>query len=245
MTEERSSSGSSSPLKTMFKGLAFLLVLMVVLAVGTVFLLPTIISSDFGRNKVISAASESLQRPVSLEDLSFSWGDGLSLTNLNITNADQSPFIGLKELAVKLSWSALASSKVVIDSCLIKGLDITVIRDEAGQTSIDDLLVPAETAPTPPTKKEEKTTGALPAVFLDAHLQEGHLTFIDKRLGTTTEIRDLGTDVTVRSLLEPIDFFAYGKCGAEQSGSRAITPGGECSARIGRGDRSPQGQRHR
>ncbi len=208
MSKKISSTRRFSPLRTIVKGALTLFIVVLVLTVGAVVLLPSIISSDFGRNRVIALASENLQRPVSLENLSFSWAKGVDLSNLTIKNADQSPFIDLHELKVKVSWLALAARRVVVDSCLVKGLSVVITRDKSGKTSIDDLLAPTGEAPV--QRKAEEATKTLPAVFLDAHLQEGHLTFIDKRLETTTEIRNLRTDVTVRSLIEPIDFLLKG-----------------------------------
>lgn len=211
MTQHDSTSRRSSLPTVIIKGLVIFLVIVLILGAAALVILPPLISSDSGRSRVVSLASERLQRPVSLEDLSFSWQKGFSLENLTIRNRDDSPFLDLAIGRIDLAWSALAKGTVVIESLLLDGLSVVITRDKKGNTSIDDLLAPPESERAKEDeKKAEEGRRDVSAIFLDAHVQDSRVTFIDQRLNRTTRIEDLIIDLTVQSLAKPIEFLLKG-----------------------------------
>jgi uncharacterized protein involved in outer membrane biogenesis len=98
--------------------------------------LPALLSSDFARKKIESYLSQELKKPVSIEAISFSWGEGLAVSNFTSVNRDQTPFVNLAALKLLLSWSSLLSGKLDIVTLDIKGIDVTVTRDKEGKTTV-------------------------------------------------------------------------------------------------------------
>ncbi|MBW1678589.1 MAG: hypothetical protein JRJ08_00345 [Deltaproteobacteria bacterium] len=202
-------SQKTSPIRRIFKWVIRLAVIGLILVIALFLALPPLLSSDFGRKKVAAYLAENLQKPVSIDKLSFSWRKGLGVSGLNINNKDQSPFLKLRDFRLIISWPALAARKIAIQTLNINGIELIIIRDKSGRTNISDLLEPSEKEA--PSKEEaEFPPKAFPALFLEAQLKDGHFTFIDQRLDTTTRIKDLTADLSIRSLTEPIKFLLKG-----------------------------------
>ena len=70
--------------------LGFIIAVMVV-CLAMVFALPSLISSNFARQKIEGYVSQGLKKPVSIEGISFSWGEGLAVSNFKSVNSDQTP----------------------------------------------------------------------------------------------------------------------------------------------------------
>jgi len=215
----------SSLLKRIIKVGIILLVGFIILAGVAVLLLPSLISSDFGRRQVVSTVETSMNRPTSLENLTFSWQEGLALKNFTVTGQDQSPFLHVDSLTLDVTWPALMTGTVSIESLMIDGLAVTITRDEEGITSIDDLIAPKEPQEqkTEPAEKAEEKPFSLPAVFMDAHVKNSRMTFIDKRLNTTTEISNLAADITVESLTQPINMLVEADIAVDDKPTEHVT----------------------
>jgi len=204
MNPKRISSPSPSLLRFIVKGVISIAVIAVILAMAAFFVVPYLISSDFGREKVAALLARKMERPVSIDRLSLSWSKGVALTGLTIKNQDQSPLLALNDFKVTVSWPDLLARKISVQTLAIDGIEVTLVRDAAGKMNISDLLEASEKAP--PAKKETSPLPKkLPALFLDAHLKNGTFIFIDQRLDSTTRIQNLNADVSVRSLTEPIE----------------------------------------
>ena len=66
-------------------------IFVIVVGITIVLALPAVLSSDFARQKIESYMSQELQKPVSIQEISFSWGEGLSVSNFVSVNQDQTP----------------------------------------------------------------------------------------------------------------------------------------------------------
>ena len=119
-------------------------IFVIVVGITIVLALPAVLSSDFARQKIESYVSQELQKPVSIQEISFSWGEGLSVSNFKSVNQDQTPFITLSALKLLLSWSSLLSGKLDIVTLDIKGIDVTITRDEKGSKTVSDMQEEAE-----------------------------------------------------------------------------------------------------
>ncbi|MBN2468172.1 MAG: AsmA family protein [Deltaproteobacteria bacterium] len=207
MSAHLSSPRSSHPLKSLIKGVFYLLVTVLIVFILLVVFLPSLLSTDFAKQKIIASLSGSLHRPVSVSSFSFSWTKGVAVSGLSIENNDQSPLLSLKDLTLKVALPPLARRKIVVEALIIDGIEVIITRDPEGKTSINDLLgPPAETAP----KKEAAPPSRLPALLLDAHVKNASLTFVDQRLATTTRISNVAVDITITSLTEPINLLLKG-----------------------------------
>ena len=191
------------------------------------FILPPLLSSDRAREKASLYLAKVFKRPVVMGTLAFSWKDGFSISQLNITNQDRSPLLVLHSVQLLPDWRALLARKFKATSLTIKGIALTIIRDKTGKIRGDDrvaslpqertgladkessTLTPNESlAPRP--KKNSSIYKGFSALFLNAHITEGVFTFIDQRLNTTTQIKQFSADLSVRSLAKPIKFLLQG-----------------------------------
>jgi len=195
MSAKQNSPESFSPIRFILKVVVSCLAITLILIITLLLVLPPLLSSDFAKEKAAVYLAQYLQRPVSIDKLSFSWRKGLVISDVNIKNKDHSPFFNLLDLKLIISWTDLIIGKINIQTLAINGIEAILIRDESGKTNISDLL------------ETETAIITLPALFLDAHLKEGKFTFIDKRLKTTTRIEDLSLDLSVPSLTDPISVF--------------------------------------
>ena len=110
-------------------------IFVLVVCITVVLVLPTVLSSDFARQKIEHSLSRELQKPVSIEKIQFSWSEGLAVTNFKSVNEDQTPFISLSALKLLLSWPSLLSGKLDIVTLDIKGIDVIITRDKDGKTT--------------------------------------------------------------------------------------------------------------
>lgn len=204
MTIRKSSPRTFSLTRFILKLLIGCLAIALILIIMFFFTLPSLLSSDFARENIVSYLSKDLNRPVSINTLSFSWGKGVSLSGLTIKEKDQKPFVALNELKIAPSWLSLLAGKINIEDLSVQGIDVILTRDKSGKTNIQDMLETSEKE-APSKEKEEVTPLKLPALFLNAHIRKGNLTFVDQRLDTTTQIKDLNVDLSIPSLNEPIN----------------------------------------
>lgn len=204
MTTQKSSPKTFSPTRFILKLLISCLAITLILIGLLLLSLPSLLSSDFARENIVSNLSKNIKRDVSIERLSFSWGKGITLSGFVINNQDQKPFVNLNELKLTISWLSLLAGKIDIDDLTIHGIDVILTRDQSGKTNIQDMLETSEKE-APSEKKDESKPFKLPALFLHAHIKNGNLTFVDQRLDTTTQIKDLNLDLSIPSLHEPIN----------------------------------------
>ena len=221
--------------------LGFIIAVMVV-CLAMVFALPSLVSSNFARQKIEGYVSQELKKPVSIDAISFSWGEGLVVSNFKSVNNDQTPFVTLPALKLLLSWPSLLSGKLDIVTLDVKGIDVTITRDKDGKTTLSDMQeTPAEEVA--PKKASKPSAISLSDLFLNARIEEGNFAFIDKRLNTVTRIRGLNADVAIPSLREPLKVSLKGDVilndnppeSIELSGTAHFAPEGEVDLQKGTG----------
>ena len=204
MNAEKTSPQSFFSIRFVLKLIVGCIAAAVIAVIAVLLALPSLLSSDFARQKIEGSLSQELKKPVSIETISFSWGEGLAVSNFTSLNRDQTPFVNLVSLKLLLSWSSLLSGKLDIVTLDIKGIDVTIARDKEGKTTLSDILeTPAEKVP--PEKESKSSAVSLPDLFLNAHIEDGNFSFIDERLNTVTRIRSLNVDVAIPSLSEPLN----------------------------------------
>ena len=221
--------------------LGFIIVVMVV-CLAVVFALPSLLSSNFARQKIEGYVSQELKKPVSIEVIDFSWGEGLAVSNFTSVNADQTPFIKLSTLKLLLSWPSLLSGKLDIVNLDIKGIDVTITRDAEEKRAAGE-MVEAPAPEVSPVKESKSSPLSLTDLFLNAHIEDGNFSFIDKRLSSVTRIRNLNVDVAVPSLREPLNLSLKGDVilndnppeSIELSGTAHFAPEGEVDLEKGTG----------
>ncbi len=188
-------------------GIGTSLVLVLVLAAGSVWVL-----GHLGHPRVkprwIAAVREASGLDVDVDALSVSPGGRLSIAGLRIAQpvarrAFAPDLASLDALDARLDLPALLSGRVRVRAVEVRGVRVTVIQDESGRTSLDDV---ADGLPSP----ESATAAAPPAPSPRSRMLEtGDL---DLDLGAFT-VRDVaacllrteGGAVAARQALEGLD----------------------------------------
>jgi hypothetical protein len=197
---------------------------MVLLVVG---FLPTAVSTDWANSFIRDTASETLGRPVTLENVAWTWSDGIHIKNLVIPDLpafSDRPLAALEYAKIKPDISALLRRRINIE-LRVSGLMVTIIKTPDGTLNLAAL---AETgskketsAPPPETEKIEKpesdqeksndavpakgkTPAGLPAALKDIsasiRLAGINLLYDDQGKNETYQVADLNLDVEAPSV---------------------------------------------
>ncbi len=193
-----------------------------------VSLIPTIVSSNMVKNKIINNLESSLSREVQIDDINMSWSSGLDIKNIHIKDGNGLQgvtFVKVNRILCDIDFLPLIRKQIRINDLLIDSPEIVLQKGKEGVLSGKDISKPVKPTPTPapeivekpvpeisrkPVEKPKYTLLVIPAFLFDtkikAEISNGKFTFIDRRLQEKTIIRDLNTTLNVDSLNKPIEF---------------------------------------
>lgn len=191
--------------KKYFKPICYAFIFILFIAGIFFFIFPFALSSDFTKNKIVSYLSDDLDRPVSIEQVKFSWNKGINVSGFNLSNQDGSPLIGFKNLSVKIFWPSVIFGNIRIDLIALNEINVTLVRDENGILNVVDLM--PKDKKDDGKAKEKSGLKAFAGILLNAGIDKGNIRFIDRRLDTVTNITNLKADFFCRSLAKPIHIF--------------------------------------
>lgn len=190
-----------------------------------VSLIPTIVSSNMVKNKIINNLEASLNREVQIDDIDMSWSSGLDIKNIHIKERDGLPgdtFVKVNRIIFDINFFPLINKQIRINDLIIDSPEIVLQKGREGIFNYEDMSKPDASpeptqvpGPAPVVVKEsvEKpkyTPLVIPAFLFDikikARISNGIFTFIDHQLQEETIIRDLNTTLNIDSLDKPIEF---------------------------------------
>jgi len=209
--------------------LVLLLVAGLVLLVALVALVPSIISSDAVKNSVAGAASEALQRDVSIGELSVGWTSGFRLGELAVKEKSGEDFVSLKAMTCDYRVMPLIGGDVVVQELRVVEPRIYLRRDKDGKLNIDDLMTPSDTPAPPPPPPSPGPSGPveLPNVELHAKIENALFSFEDEAAGETVEVKNFNTNLDMSSVNEglklSVDFDLVAKGRTEHVSLKADT----------------------
>ncbi len=108
-------------------------VLLILVLCLAIVLLPPVVSMQWSAALVENRVSQRLGRDVTIQELDFSWGDGLAVKGLHLPESDRfggGSLLSVETLSLEIAWSALFRKALAVDAR---------IRGVKGQ-----LIVPAE-----------------------------------------------------------------------------------------------------
>lgn len=117
-------------------------VVLAVLAVAVPVLMKKYLPPEKVRELIVSGARKSLHREVKLGGVSYSLLDGLSLTDLSVSEASDfgaGVFASARALRIQIRWLPLLSRKVVVDSVSADGLKVNVVQKTPGVYNFSDI----------------------------------------------------------------------------------------------------------
>lgn len=173
-----------------------------------VYMLPGLVSSDWFRHRFERHLSQTFQRTLSLEQLQWSWSDGIRLKELSIT--DDAAFsdrklVRLKRASFTLDLKKLFQRRLIFDLEL-EGLDIRLIRNPDGRTNLEGFLSGIK----PRKKVKPKAApindlGTLPLAFLRdiegrINIDKTSLYAEDRETGRVLKVHDVSVLMEAPSL---------------------------------------------
>jgi len=191
-----------------------------------ILLIPTIVSSDMVKNKIINNLEASLKREVQIDDLNMSWSSGFDIKNIRIKEREGIPeytFIRINRILCDIDFLPLISKQIRINDLIIDSPEIVLQKGKEGVSSYEDISKPVKPTPTPeivekpvpeisekPVEKPKYTPLVIPAILSDirikAKINNGNFTFIDHQLQEETIIMDLNATLNIDSFDKPIEF---------------------------------------
>jgi len=114
-----------------------LLVVLVLLG-AALFFLPTVVSTAWFRARLEAHVTNTLQRPVRVDALKWTWSEGITLEGLHVADDpafSPQPLLSLKEAAVFVDMGRLIQGDLIFDVTLT-GADIHFIREAGGRSNM-------------------------------------------------------------------------------------------------------------
>ena len=192
-----------------------------------ILIIPTIVSSDMVKNKIINNLEASLGREVNIDDINMSWSSGLDIKNIHIKEREGlqgDTFVQVNRILCDIDFFPLISKQIRINDLVIDSPEIVLQKGKEGVLSYEDISKPVKPTPTPapeivekpvpeiskePVEKPKYTPMVIPAFLFDtkikAKINNGKFTFVDHQLQEETIIRDLNTTLNIDSLDQPIE----------------------------------------
>lgn len=195
------------------------------LFVIVILLLPTIISSNFAKNRIVNSLEANLGREVHIDDISMSWSSGFDIKNIYIKERDDLPgdtFVRIDRILCDIKFLPLLRKQIKIRNLVIDNPEIVLQRGQKGISKYEDKGKPVEVIPSPETMKERAPEVAeklaekpeytpliilslLSDIRIKAKINNGKFTFIDHRLGEETTIKNFNTTLNIESIDKPIE----------------------------------------
>ncbi|MDR4505781.1 MAG: AsmA family protein [Candidatus Scalindua sp.] len=187
-----------------------------------VLLIPTFVSTDMAKSRIIRAMETNLGRKVEVDDIRMSWSDGVDVRNILIKEREGIPgdaFIKVDRFYCDIQFFPLIRKQIRIRELIIDNPEVVVHRykqtvsdgesttPESKQPSVTERVRVPEVAEQP-VENDALSALALPFVLdieLKAKINNGTFTFVDHRLREKTVIHDFNTTLNIESLDKPIE----------------------------------------
>ena len=193
--------------------LATAAVIIILLIIG-VLLIPTIVSSGFGRSFAVNKINSNINGKAQITGLSVTWGGNINLDGFKLDDADGRQILQLSHFHAKVApWAALYG-KYYLDDVTIDGLDFYAQRDSNGVLNFSKLQKKSTESNTSPNRsstpsaeknnpKDEPTK--LPDIRGNVLLTNCRGTFEDQQKKQTVHLTSLNATVKIPDINQPIE----------------------------------------
>jgi len=181
--------------------------LLIVSAVAFPLIFPLEKIKDLATEKI----SETINRKVTIENVSFNIFKGISLEKLSISNRAgfaKKPFVSADAIVLRYAFWPLFQGQLLVKELRLEKPEILIEKSAAGVYNFSDMTKKKTPAP----QKKEKRDIPFSMVVDTFSIRNGRITYTDYGTGTSSELKD--ADLTVSgvtlALVKPIglDFSA-------------------------------------
>lgn len=200
-------------MKKAIKWIAIVAGILVILLIIGVVALPFIFPLEKIKDIAVAKISETINREVKIEKVSFDIFSGVKLEGLSISNRRgfaKKPFVSADAIALRYAFWPLFKRQVIIKELRLVKPEILIEKNERGVFNFSD-LTQKKSAPKKKEKKEAKEPGF--SMIIDTFsIRKGRITYEDYGTKTSSELKNANLTVSgiTLALLKPIglDFSA-------------------------------------
>ncbi len=185
------------------------LVLVIVVAA---IVAPMVIDPNDYREQIQTVVKEKTGRDLAINgDLSlsvFPW-IGIGINDVSLSNAvgfKAEPFAKIQEATVKIKLLPLLSQQVEVSTVVLKGMSLSLEKNQAGKTNWDDMVHPStEPDATKDKPTEESSNLAMGAIAIGGlQIVDANITWDDASKGERYSLADLNLTTDALSLGSPM-----------------------------------------
>ena len=107
-------------------------------------LVPTILSTSWGRSMLVGAINDSVRGSVAIDTLSLSWLDGQSIRGVEILDPAGKTVGRLEEVSTEISLLNVMQKDLSLGQTTIRGLNAELLVDESGANNLSQALEPRQ-----------------------------------------------------------------------------------------------------
>ena len=196
-------------MKKVIKWIAIIAGILIIFLMVGVIALPFVIPLEKIKDLATAKISETINREVKIEKVSFNIFEGIKLEGLTVSNRAgfaKKPFVSADAIALRYAFWPLFQRQIIIKELRLVKPEILIEKNAAGVFNFSD-LTQKKAAPKKKEKKEAKEPGF--SMVVDTFsIRNGKITYADYGTKTSTELKE--ADLTVSgitlALLKPIGF---------------------------------------
>jgi hypothetical protein len=162
------------------------------------FAIPAYLSSDSGKNLILSKVNSAIDGKVGVDSLSMSWFEGVKADKLNFTNNAGTTKMTAEQIAARPSYLALIGGRVVIDEATIDKPYVTINLGEKQTHKTEQSSTGSKSA-----AAEKPAVPVLPLDRLNLTINNGNfkISALDENQNIQTlELRDINSKIALRPL---------------------------------------------
>lgn len=199
-------------MKKAIKWIAIVAGILIVLLIIGVVALPFVIPLEKIKDFAVAKISETINREVKVEKVSFDIFSGIKLERLSISNRRgfaKKPFVSADAIALRYAFWPLFKRQILVKEIRLVKPEILIEKNATGVFNFSDLT----RRKAPRRKKKEKEKGSPFSMVVDTFsIRNGRITYVDYGTKSSSEIKNANLSVSgiTLALLKPIglDFSA-------------------------------------
>lgn len=191
--------------------LTIILGLLVVLVLAVLFVVPAFLSSQTGRETILSRINNSIEGKADFKNLSMSWWKGIKVTDISFKDNAGQTSVSVKGFSTKPSYGALLTGNLAFGETIIDEprIEINLKKQAEEQGRI--------TEPKAPAAKEAEPM-ALPIKRIDLIVNNGDVKVTDSKAGTV-ELSKINSHIQLMPPGQQTNFGVKMTVGQQDKGS--------------------------
>lgn len=146
----------SSSHHPILKGIAILLATVVVLMCLTIAAMPTLLSTAWGRDKMVNWINDSIPGTVTIDELQVGWFSGIDIAGVTLEDPEGRTVLALERLSSDTLPHRFFSGTPALSNTHIQGLKATLTQDTSGVTNLHRAMGKLPDDPLPHHDKEAR-----------------------------------------------------------------------------------------